>query len=119
MIESIVAVALVVLVVFGPLALSVVRERRAERALALQAEIQYAVDRRLGGASYLKVHAESPTLWRPGRVVLAAPRTAESLVDTVAPTALALTPGGYELVIALGPGPEEAPGKAAHLRRAA
>lgn len=119
MIGSIVAVAIVALVVFGPLAWSVVRERRAERALSLQAEIQHAVDRRLGGASYVMVHAEAPTLWHRGRVVLAAPRMAELLVDEVAPTALALTPFGYELVITLGPGPVETPAGEIPLPRAA
>jgi hypothetical protein len=119
MIGSIVALTVVALVVLGPLAWSVIRERRAERALSLQAEIQYAVDRRLGGASYVMVHAEAPTLWHRGRVVLAAPRMAESDVDEVAPTALALTPAGYELVIALGPGTVEAPAEESPLQRAA
>lgn len=119
MIGSIVAVAIVAVVVFGPLAWSLVRDRRAERALSLQAEIQYAVDRRLGGASYVMVQAAAPTLWHRGRIVLAAPRVAESLVDEVAPTALARTPFGYELVIALGPGPVEVPDDEVPLQRAA
>ena len=119
MMGSMVAVALLALVVFGPLAWSLVREHRAERALALQAKVQYAVDRRLGGTSYVVVRAQWPTLWRRGRVVLAAPRIAESLVDAVAPPALALTPNGYELVIDLGPGPAETPTSGIPLRRAA
>jgi hypothetical protein len=50
--------------------------------------------------------------------VLAAPRVAESDVDEVAPTALTLTPAGYELVIALGPG-TEVPAEESPLQRAA
>lgn len=119
MIGSLVALTVVALAVLGPLAWAVVRERRAERALSVQAEIQYAVDRRMGGQSYVVVRAEAPTLWHRGRVVLAAPRMAESDVDEVAPTALALTPAGYELVIALGPGPVEAPADEGPLQRAA
>lgn len=119
MIGSIVAAGIVVLMIFGPLVWIVVKERRAERALAVQAGIQYAVDRRLGGASYLTVEAEPPTLWRRGRVVLAAPRVAAPLVDEVAPTALALTPSGYELVIVLGPARRPAPADGFALPRAA
>jgi hypothetical protein len=119
MIGSIVALTVIALVVLAPLAWSLVRDRRAERALSLQAEVQYAIDRRLGGASYVVVQAEAPSLWHRGRVVLAAPRMAESLVDEVAPTALGLTPAGYELVIALGPGAVEAPADEVPLQRAA
>ena len=119
MIGSWLALIVVVLAVLGPLAWSMVRDRRAERALSVRAEIQYAVDRRLGGASYVMVHAEAPTLWRRGRVVLAAPRIAESDVDEVAPLVLALTPAGDELVIALGPGTTETPAHEVPLRRAA
>jgi hypothetical protein len=119
MIGSFVALIVMALVVLGPLAWRVVRDRRTERALAVQAVIQYAVDRHLGGQSYVVVRAEAPTLWHRGRVLLAAPRMAESDVDDVAPTALALTPGGYELVIALGPGVSEAPAEEVPLRRAA
>jgi type II secretory pathway pseudopilin PulG len=119
MIASLVVVVILTLVLVGPLAWSIVRERRAERALALQADIQYAIDRRLGGTSYLMIHTEPPTLWHRGRVVLEAPRVAESLVDIVAPTALALTPSGYELVIALGPGSDETQTNDIPLQRAA
>jgi len=119
MIGSIVALTVIAVAVLGPLVWSLVRERRAQRALSLQAEIQYAVDRRLGGVSYVVVHAEAPTLWHRGRVVLAAPRMAESLVDEVAPTALELTPAGYELVIALGPASAETPADEVPLQRAA
>ncbi|HEY7647858.1 MAG TPA: hypothetical protein VID04_02545 [Methylomirabilota bacterium] len=119
MIGSFVALAVIALVVLAPLVWSVVRDRRAERALGLQAEIQHAIDRRLGGASYVAVHTEAPSLWHGGRVVLDAPRMAESLVDEVAPTALGLTPDGYELVIALGPGSAEAPADGVPLKRAA
>jgi hypothetical protein len=119
MIGSILALCVIALLVLVPLAWSVVRDRRAERALSLQAEVQHAIDRRLGGASYVVVHAEAPSLWHRGRVVLGAPRMAEALVDEVAPTALALTPKGYELVIALGPGSVEAPAEEVPLRHAA
>ena len=119
MIGSLVALTVIALVVLAPLAWSVLRDRRAERALGLQAEIQHAIDRRLGGSSYVAVHAEAPSLWHRGRVVLGAPRMAETLVEEVAPTALGLTPAGYELVIALGPGPVEAPADEGPLRRAA
>lgn len=119
MMGSIVVAGIVVLMIFGPLVWRIVKDRRAERALVVQAGIQYAVDRRLGGASYLTVEAEPPTLWRRGRVVLAAPRIAEPLVDEVAATALALTPGGYELVIVLRPARPPAPADGLALPRAA
>ena len=52
MMGSWLALIVVVLAVLGPLAWSMVKDRRAERALSVRAEIQYAVDRRLGGTSY-------------------------------------------------------------------
>jgi hypothetical protein len=114
MIEALVGFVLVGSLMFGPLALRILAERRADRALRLRALIHAAAVHELHGDSFLAVHVTPPTFWRAGRVSLSTPADWECLVERVWPRVLALVPAEYELVVKEARRAESTPA-AAHL----
>jgi len=99
MVEAIVPPLLVAALAFGPLAWRAWNDRQQARALLVRADVHRAVISVLGGESYVSVNVEPPTLWHPGRVILATPTGWESLLEAVAGEALAHTPATWELVV--------------------
>jgi hypothetical protein len=99
MIEGGAVLALVCAMVLGPLAWRAVHDRRQARALALGADIRYAVDKELGGESLITVQVAPGTFWRLGRVVLSIPSDWRLLMKPTWDRVLAAMPVGYELVV--------------------
>ena len=116
MIEILVATVIGLLLVVGPLAWRVQRDRRESRALSTRAYVQSLVDRTLGGESFVTVQV-TPRGWRTaGQVVVSVPGGWEWMLESVWPVLMARVPRGYELVVRRG---EEAPAPARPLRRVA
>jgi hypothetical protein len=99
MIELIVAPMLLVGLVAGVLGWRVLSDRLQDRALAVRADIQAAVDRSLHGESFLAVTVEPESTFHPGRVVLSTPTGYEWLVREAWTPVVERVPDGYELVI--------------------
>ncbi len=99
-----IALTVVALVVLAPLGWGVWKDRREERALAVRADIQAAVDHTLGGQSVVSVWVTAGSIGRVGRVEVSVPSGWEPLLTEVWPAVLAHMPRGYELVILLPPG---------------
>jgi hypothetical protein len=99
MIELIVAPMLLVGVVAAVLGWRVLSDRLQDRALAVRADIQAAVDRSLDGESFLAVTVEPESTFHPGRVVLSTPTGYEWLVREAWTPVVERVPDGYELVI--------------------
>jgi hypothetical protein len=99
MIELIVAPVLLVGLVAGGLAWRVMSDRVQDRALAVRADIQAAVNRSLEGESFLAVSVEPESTFHPGRVVLSTPAGYEWLVREAWTSVVERVPDGYELVI--------------------
>ena len=97
--EAVIASVMVSLLVVGPLGWRVIRDRQQERALALRADVQRVVDRRLGGESLVSVTVAPRTVWQDGRVVVSVPPGWETLVDPLWSALLDHVPAGYTLVI--------------------
>lgn len=96
--ELIVAVA-VFGVVFGPLAYRVWRDRLEDRALAIQADVDGVLRRKLHGDSLVSVAVTPAVPWHAGRVALWAPRDWEPVLGDVSAPVLAVLPDDYELVV--------------------
>ncbi len=75
------------------------RERAAERALTVRAEIQSAVNRALEGESLLAVQVEPASSFHPGRVVLSTPTGYEWLVHEAWNPVIEHAPKDYEVVL--------------------
>jgi hypothetical protein len=75
------------------------RERAEERALAVRAEIQSAVNRALDGESMLAVQVEPESSFHPGRVVLSTPAGYEWLVHEAWSPVIDHAPRDYEVVL--------------------
>jgi hypothetical protein len=116
MLEILVATVVGLVLVVGPLAWRVERDRRESRALATRAYVQSLIDRRLGGESFVSVQVTPRSVRTPGQVVVAVPGGWEWLLEDVWPVLMARVPRGYELVVRRG---EEAPAPARPLRRVA
>ena len=99
MIGMIVALALILALVIGPLVWGIRADRRHARADLLAAVVRAAVNRRLHGESLLSVQVHPRTLLRPGRVVLSTPHGYEWLAEEVWPVVAALVPRSWELVV--------------------
>ncbi len=95
---AILAMLMVVLVI-GPLALRTWYERRADRGLAIRAEIDAAIRRRLRGDSLLGVRVVPNAPWRTGRVEVSLPSGWDGVLASVSPTILSRVPTGYDLVV--------------------
>jgi len=91
-----------VLLVVGPLAWLVQRDRREARALSTRAYVQSLVDRTLGGESFVTVHVTPRGLWTTGQVIVSVPGGWEWMVESVWPVLMARVPRGYELVVRRG-----------------
>jgi hypothetical protein len=99
MIGLIVAPTLLVGLVAGLLGWRVWRDRTENRALAMRADIQAAVDRSLDGESFLAVTVEPESTFHAGRVVLSTPSGYEWLIRDAWTPVLERVPHGYELVV--------------------
>ncbi len=73
MTAAIVALTLLAVLLFGPLGWLAWRDRRQARALAVRAEILWALRRAFRGESLLSVQVLPATLWHPGGVLLSVP----------------------------------------------
>jgi hypothetical protein len=99
MLEVIGAVAFVGALVVAPLLWREWADRREGRALAIRADVQSAVTRRLQGESFVSVQVTPGSLGRPGRVALSTPSGWEWLIDEVWVAALERVPEDYEVVV--------------------
>jgi hypothetical protein len=99
MIGLIVAPVLLVGLVAGLLGWRVWKDRTNDRALAVRADIQAAVDRSLDGESFLAVTVEPESTFHPGRVVLSTPSGYEWLIRDAWTPVVERVPRGYELVV--------------------
>ena len=99
MIQVLIAPALIVGFLFGLLAWRVVRDRAQDRALAVRAEVQSAVNRALDGESLLAVQVEPASAFHPGRVVLTTPTGYEWLVHETWNPVISHAPRDYEVVL--------------------
>jgi hypothetical protein len=116
MIEILVATGIGLLLVVGPLAWRVLRDRSEAKALSTRAYVQSLVDRKLGGESFVSVQVTPRGVWSLGQVVVSVPGGWEWMLEGVWPVLMARVPRGYELVVRRG---EEAPAPARPLRRVA
>src|SRR5512132_3764806 len=106
MVGVLVFVAVIGVLVVGPLVLRGWQEGMQDRGLAIRADIDAALRRRLHGDSLLGVHVVPQAPWRAGRVELSMPSQWEPVLAQVSPTVLARVPSGYDLVVhRFGPTP--------------
>ena len=99
MVGVLIFLAVIGLLVIGPLALRVWQERMQDRGLAIRADIDAALRRRLHGDSLLGVQVVPEAPWRHGRVELSMPSQWDPVLAQVSPTVLARVPSGYDLVV--------------------
>jgi len=99
MIGAMIVLALLGVLVLAPLAFGVWKDRSSERGLALAAGIQAAVNRVLGGESFLSVEVQPATFWRAGRIKLWVPTGYEWLIERAWNPILNRVPCNYELVV--------------------
>jgi len=119
MVEAIFGLLAVLSIIVVPLVWRVLKDRREQRALWLEAQIRSAIREALGGESLLSVHVEPRTVLHPGRVMLSTPRGWESLIEPVWKQTLESTPEDYELVLTPAGGGEPEPVEPWRRRRAA
>src|SRR5215468_2765519 len=93
-----IVIALISMLFLGPLLWRARRDRLEDRALALQADIQAAVNHHLGGESLVAVRVIRGPARGIGRVEIFVPAGWELLLDSVWPVVLRHVPAGYELV---------------------
>jgi hypothetical protein len=116
MLEIVMASVMALVLVVGPLAWRVQRDRSESRALSIRAYVQSLVDRTLGGESFVSVQVTPRGLWTRGQVIVSVPGGWEWMLENVWPVLLARVPRGYELVVRRG---AEAPAPARPLERVA
>ena len=95
------------LLFLGPLLWRAWRDRVEDRALALQADLQAAVNHHLGGESLVAVRVAAGTRQATGTVEIFVPAGQESVLEDVWPVVLPRVPVGYALVFR--PSPARAP----------
>lgn len=100
MLEELLALLPIVGLPMGLLVLRVIRDRREDAELRLQATLQRRANQRLGGESVLVVTVRKAWRGERGRVVLSTPDHWHWLVDEVWNEMRAATPAGYDLVVA-------------------
>jgi uncharacterized protein YbdZ (MbtH family) len=93
-----IVMALVSLLFLGPLLWRARRDRLEDRALALQADIQAAVNRHLGGESLVAVRVVAGAQRGMGTVEIFVPAGWDSVLEDVWPVVLKRVPAGYALV---------------------
>ncbi|HUF93432.1 MAG TPA: hypothetical protein VMR23_13715 [Candidatus Limnocylindria bacterium] len=99
MMELILAPVVLIGLVAAALGWRVLGDRTQDRALAVRADIQAAVDRSLNGESFLAVTVEPESAFHAGRVVLSTPAGYEWLVREAWAPVVQRVPSGYEVVI--------------------
>jgi hypothetical protein len=120
MLSGLIALLLLLGLASGPLLWRVRQDRREARALAVRADASSALFRAFGGESYVAVHVQAPTLWRPGRVVLTAPSDWQWLLAPAWNAVVEQVPAAYELVVKpAAPAPLPLESEDLALRRAA
>ena len=102
-----IVMALVSLLFLGPLLWRAWRDRLEERALALQADIQAAVNHHLGGESLVAVRVVAGAQRGMGTIEIFVPAGWESILEDVWPVVVRRVPAGYALVFR--PRPARAP----------
>lgn len=102
-----IVVALMTLLFVGPLLWRARRDRLEDRALALQADIQAAVNHRLGGESLVAVRVSAGPQRDTGTVEIFVPAGWEAMLEEVWPVVLPRVPAGYALLFR--PTPATAP----------
>ena len=85
--------------VVGPLALRAWQERMQDRGLAIRADIDSVMRRRLHGDSLLGVQVVPQAPWRTGRVEVSVPDGWDPILVEVSGPILQRVPAGYELVV--------------------
>jgi len=103
-----IVVTLVSVLFLGPLLWRAWRDGIEDRALALQADIQAAVNHHLGGESLVAVRVVAGARRATGTVEIFVPASWESVLEEVWPVVLPRVPAGYALVFR--PSPARAPG---------
>jgi hypothetical protein len=98
-----IVVVLVSLLFLGPLFWRARRDQLEDRALALQADIQAAVNHQLGGESLVAVRVAAGAQRGTGTVEIFVPAGWESILEEVWPVVLSRVPAGYALVFRPGP----------------
>lgn len=93
-----IVVALMALLFLGPLVWRARRDKLEDRALALQADIQAAVNHHLGGESMVAVRVAAGAKRDTGTVEIFVPAGWESILEEVWPVVLSRVPAGYTLV---------------------
>jgi len=93
-----IVVALISLLFVGPLLWRARRDKLEDRALALQADIQAAVNHHLGGESMVAVRVGAGAQRGTGTVEIFVPDGWESILEEVWPVVLSRVPAGYALV---------------------
>jgi hypothetical protein len=89
----------VAVVVLGPLVYRLWRDRLEDRALAVHAEVDSVLRRRLHGDSLVSVAVTPALPWHAGRVSLWAPRDWQPVLGDVSAPVLEVLPDDYELVV--------------------
>jgi hypothetical protein len=102
---TMIVVALATLLFVGPLLWRARRDKLEDRALALQADIQAAVNRHLGGESFVAVRVAAGAQRGTGAVEIFVPAGWESVLEEVWPVVLKRVPAGYALVFRPSPVP--------------
>jgi hypothetical protein len=111
-----IVMALVSLLFVGPLLWRARRDRLEDRAMALQADLQAAVNHHLGGESLVAVRAAAGAQRGMGTIEIFVPAGWDSVLEDVWPVVLKRVPAGYALVFR----PSAAPARPADpVRRAA
>ena len=100
-----IVMALVSLLFIGPLLWRARRDKLEDRALALQADIQAAVNHHLGGESLVAVRVAAGARRGTGTVEIFVPGAWESILEEVWPVVLKRVPAGYALVFRPSPAP--------------
>ena len=103
-----IVVALMFLLFVGPLIWRARRDKLEDHALGLQADIQAAVNHRLGGESLVAVRVTAGAQRGRGTVEIVVPGGWESILEDVWPVVLSHVPAGYALVFR--PTPVTVPG---------
>ena len=96
---ELIVIVFVVGVVLGPLVYRLWRDRLEDRALALHAEVDSVLRRRLHGESLVSVAVTPALPWHVGRVSLWAPRDWQPILGDVSAPVLEVLPDDYELVV--------------------
>lgn len=100
-----IVVALLSVLFLGPLLWRARRDKLEDRALALQADIQAAVNHHLGGESLVAVRVAAAAQRGMGTVEIFVPAGWESVLEEVWPVVLKRVPAGYALVFRPSPAP--------------